>query len=292
MHYDEENFVGLLETYCYTKAAGWERAAVQARREIGRRQNRRRVFVPQSMMASGILSATRAVPRIPAQDAIPEAQPTTRASPLTTPEVPTDVGILLARQAALRNEEEARPISAYPSAGASVGVMMFGEAVGVVTVGTAVGVGEVGASASAGCTGVFIGDRPGRLPGILGGMALTGTARGRLTLTITIRIIATTGPTIRRPTDRIHPRIRLLTATHRQTTWAHQTRTMAPTVAPTLMTTISILTPDRAQATTARSRTARPRSPKLRRRVRLQRLSRLVPQGSRFSSPGRRCAQG
>src|SRR5205807_803776 len=67
-------------------------------------------------------------------------------------------------------------------------------------------------------TGVFIGDRPGRLPGILGGMALTGTARGRLTLTITIRIIATTGPTIRRPTDRIHPRIRLMTATHRQTT--------------------------------------------------------------------------
>jgi hypothetical protein len=194
-------------------------AAFKARREIGRRQNGRRIFVPQSMMASGILSATRVVPRVPAQGAIPEARPTTQASPLTTPEVPTDVGILLARQAALRNVEEARSISAYPSAGASVGVVMVGEAVGVVTIGTAVGVGEAGASASAGRTGVFIGDRPGRLAGILGGMALTGTARGRLTLTITIRIIAriiaTTGPTIRRPTDRIRPRIPT-TATRRQ----------------------------------------------------------------------------
>jgi hypothetical protein len=213
---------GLLAQEVVTKAAGWERAAVQARREIGRRQNGRRIFVPQSMMASGILSATRVVPCVPAQGAIPEARPTTQASPLTTPEVPTDIGILLARQAALRNEEEARPISAYPSAGASVAVVMVGEAVGVVTIGTAVGVGEAGASASAGPTGVFIGDRLGRLAGILGGMALTGSARGRLTLTITIRIIAriivTTGPTIRRRTDRIHPRIRLLTATHRQTT--------------------------------------------------------------------------
>jgi hypothetical protein len=169
-------------------------------------------------MASGIRSATPAAPRVPAQDAIPEARPATQASPLTTPEVPTDVGILLARQAALRKEEEARPISAYPSAGASVGVAMVGEAVGGVTVGTAGGAGEAGASASAGRTGVFIGDRAGRLPGIPGGMALIGMARGQPTLTI--RITATTGPTIRRRTDRIHrrirPRIRPMTATRRQ----------------------------------------------------------------------------
>src|SRR6266446_8140514 len=243
------------------------------------------MFAPQSMMASGILSATRVVPRVPAQGAIPEARPTTQASPLATPEVPMDVGILLARQAALRNEEEARPISASPSAGASVAVVM----VGGVTVGTADGAGEVGASASAGRTGVFIGDRLGRLPGILGGMALIGMASGRPTLTI--RITATTGPTIRRRTDRIHRRIHPTTATRRQT-WAHQTRTILPTIAPTMMTTISISTPDRAQATTAQSRTGRPRSPKPRRTVRLQRLSRLVPEGSRFSSPGSRCAQG
>ena len=211
---------GLLAQEVATKAAGWERAAAQARREIGRRQNGRRIFVPQSMMASGILSATRVVPRVPAQGAIPEARPTTQASPLTTPEVPTDVGIRLARQTAPRNEEEARPISVYPSAGhpASVGVLMVGEAVGGVTVGTAGGAGEVGASASAGRTGVFIGDQPGRLPGILGGMALIGMARGRPTLTI--RITATTGPTTRRRTDRIHPRIRPrihpMTATRRQ----------------------------------------------------------------------------
>jgi hypothetical protein len=130
------------------------------------------------------------------------------------------LGILLARQASRRTEEETRPISADPSVGrlASVGVVMVGEAVGVVTIGTAVGVGEAGASASAGRTGVFIGDRPGRLVGILGGMALTGMARGRPTLIITIRITATTGPTIRRHTDRIHPRIRPMTATPRQAT--------------------------------------------------------------------------
>ena len=171
-------------------------------------------------MASGIRSVTRLAPRVPMQDAIPEAWPT-QISLLATPELPMAVGIPLARQEALRNEEEeARPISADPSARrpASVGAAMVGEAVGGVMIGTAGGVGEVGASASAGPTGVFIGDRPGRLAGILGGMALTGSARGRLTLTITIRIIATTGPTIRRRTDRIHPRIRLMTATHRQTT--------------------------------------------------------------------------
>jgi hypothetical protein len=207
---------GLLAEEVATKAEGLEPATVQARREIGRRQDGRqnglRIFVPQSTMASGILSATRVVPRASAQGAIPEARPTTQVSPLTTPEVPMAVGILLARQAALRNE--ARPISACPSAGASVGVVMLGEAVGGVTVGAAGGAGEVGALASAGRTGVFIGDRPGRLAGILGGMALIGMARGRPTLTI--RITATTGPTIRRPTDRIHPRIHLTTATRRQ----------------------------------------------------------------------------
>jgi hypothetical protein len=166
-------------------------------------------------MASGIRSATRVVPRVPAQDAIPEAWPT-QASPLATPEAPIAVGILLARQAALRNEEEARPISAEPPAQhpASVGVVKVGEAVGAV-----VGVGvEVGASASDGRTGEATGDRTRRSAGILGGMALTGMARGRPTLTITIRITATTGPTIRRRTDRIHPRIHPTTATRRQTT--------------------------------------------------------------------------
>jgi hypothetical protein len=211
---------GLLAQEVVTKAAGWERAAVQARREIGRRrQNGRRIFVPQSMMASGIRSETPVLPRTPAQGATPEARPTTQASPLATPEVPTDVGILLARQAALRNEEEARPISAElpVQRWASVEVVKVGEAVGAV-VGVGAAAGEVGASASAGRTGVFIGDRPGRLAGILGGMALTGLARGRPTLTITIRITATTGPTIRRRTDRIHSRIRPMTATRRQTT--------------------------------------------------------------------------
>ena len=54
---------GLLAEEVVTKAAGWERAAVQARREDGR-QNGRRIFVPQSMMASGILSATPVVPPV------------------------------------------------------------------------------------------------------------------------------------------------------------------------------------------------------------------------------------
>src|SRR6266403_5726165 len=126
------------------------------------------------MMASGILSATRVVRRVPAQGAIPEARPT-QASPLVTLEVPAAIGILVARREGVRKqeEEEARPISAYPSAEpASVAVVMVGAAVGGVTVGTADGAGEVGVSALAGRTGVFIGDRPGRLHGILGGMAL------------------------------------------------------------------------------------------------------------------------
>jgi len=96
-------------------------------------------------------------------------------------------------------------------------VVMVGEAVGG-AVGDARGAGEAGASASDGRSGVFIGDRPGRLAGILGGMALMDMARGRPTLTITIRITATTGPTIRRRTDRIRPQIRPVTATRRQTT--------------------------------------------------------------------------
>ena len=183
-------------------------------------------------------------------------------------------GILLARPASRRTEEETRPISADPSVGrtASVGVVMVGEAVGGVTVGKAGGAGEVGASASAGRTGVFTGDRLGRLAGIRGGMALTGMPRGRLTLTI--RTTATTGLTIRHPTDRIRPRIRPMTATRRQATRHHQTRTIAPTT----MTTISTSTPDRVQAITAQTKMARPRSPKLRRTVRLP-LIRRVPQG-------------
>src|SRR5882762_9650188 len=119
-------------------------------------------------MASGIRSVTRLAPRVPVQDTIPEAWPT-QASRLATPEVPMAVGIPLARQEALRNEEEeAGPTSADPSARrpASVGAAMVGEALGGVTIGTA---GGVGASASAGRTGVFIGDRPRRLRGILGG---------------------------------------------------------------------------------------------------------------------------
>lgn len=193
------------------------------------------------------------------------------------------LGILLARPASHRTEEETRPISADPSVGrpASVGVVMVGEAVGGVTVGKAVGAGAVGAgavgaSASAGRTGVFMGDRLGRLAGILGGMALTGMPRGRLTLTI--RTTATTGLTIRRPTDRIRPRIRPMTATRRQVTRHHQTRTIAPTTAPAMMTTTSISTPDRVQARTAQTKMARPRSPKLRRTVRLP-LIRRVPEG-------------
>ena len=183
------------------------------------------------------------------------------------------LGILLAPQASRRTEEEARPISADLSMGrpASVGVVRVGEAVGGVTVGKAGGAGEVGASASAGRTGVFTGDRLGRLAGIRGGMALTGMPRGRLTLTI--RTTATTGLTIRHPTDRIRPRIRPMTATRRQATRHHQTRTIAPTT----MTTISTSTPDRVQAITAQTKMARPRSPK-RRTVRLP-LIRRVPQG-------------
>ena len=58
----------------------------------------RRMFVPQSPMASGIRLATRVVPRVPVQailrvppkHAIPEAQ-RTQASPLVTAEVPIEL---------------------------------------------------------------------------------------------------------------------------------------------------------------------------------------------------------
>ena len=215
---------GLLAEGVAPKAASWEPAAVEPRRqighrEIGRRQIGRRMFVPQSTMASGIRSGTRVAPRAPAQGAIPAAR-RTQASLLVTPGVPMASGTLLARQAALRHEEEACPISADPSARrpASVEAAMPGEADGaVVGVGEVVGVGDVvgvGASPSDGRTGAAIGARTGRLVGIPGGMDLIHMARGRPTLTI--RITATTGPTIRRRTDWIHPRIRPTTATRRQ----------------------------------------------------------------------------
>ncbi|MGA7929189.1 MAG: hypothetical protein WCA20_24720 [Candidatus Sulfotelmatobacter sp.] len=63
----------------------------------------RRMFVPQSPMASGIHLATRAVPRVPLKHAIPEAQ-RTQASPLVTAEVPMALGTPLTRQ-------EASPVS-------------------------------------------------------------------------------------------------------------------------------------------------------------------------------------
>ena len=59
---------GLLAEEVTTRAAGSEVAAVQPRREIGRR-----MFGPQSTMANGILSATHQVPRVPAEGATPEA---------------------------------------------------------------------------------------------------------------------------------------------------------------------------------------------------------------------------
>jgi len=55
---------GLLAEEVTTKAAGWELSAVLARQESGRRQIGRRMFVPPSTMASGIRSATPAIPRV------------------------------------------------------------------------------------------------------------------------------------------------------------------------------------------------------------------------------------
>ena len=86
-------------------AAGPELAAISVRREIVSR-----MFLPPSTMASGIRSATAAVPRVrvrvlprvPVRDAIPEAR-RTQASPLVTPESPMALGTPLAHQ-------EARPV--------------------------------------------------------------------------------------------------------------------------------------------------------------------------------------
>jgi hypothetical protein len=158
----------------------------------------RRMFVPQSPMASGIRLATRVVPRVPVQailrvppkHAIPEAQ-RTQASPLVTAEIPIEL-----RQA-------------------SVEVAMVGEAA---MVGGAVGVGEavgVGASASDGRTGHLAGGSAG----ILGCTTPTGILQW---LTPT-RITATMGPTIRR-TVRVRRQIRHITMTSRQATRARQER--------------------------------------------------------------------
>ena len=191
--------------------AGPKLAAIPVRSEIVRR-----MFVPQSPMASGIRSATRTVPRVPVpavpyvpvKHAIPEAQ-RTQASPLVTAEVPMALGIPLARQ-------EASPVSpAEPPElrQASVEVAMVGEAAmvgaAVAMVGEEVGAGEVGASASDGRTG----DLAGGSAGILGCTTPTGMLRW---LTPT-RITATMGPTIRR-TVRVRRQIRHITMTSRQAT--------------------------------------------------------------------------
>jgi hypothetical protein len=146
----------------------------------------RRMFVPQSPMASGIRLATRAVPRVPVpaiqrvppKHAIPVAQ-RTQASPLVTAEVPIEL-----RQA-------------------SVEVAMVGEAVAV---GEAVG---VGASASDGHTGHLAGGSAG----ILGCTTPTGILQW---LTPT-RITATMYPTIRRRV-RVGRQIRHIAMTSRQAT--------------------------------------------------------------------------
>lgn len=79
------------------------RAAIPARSEIIRSEIGRRIFTPRSMMDSGIRSETPAVPRVSAEDVIPEtSQPP--AYPLITAEYPTAVGIPLARPGALRRQ--------------------------------------------------------------------------------------------------------------------------------------------------------------------------------------------
>ena len=214
-------------------AAGPELAAISVRREIVSR-----MFLPPSTIASGIRSATpavprvrvrvlprvpvRGVPRVPVRDAIPEAR-RTQASPLITPEFPMARGTPLAHQEALRNEEAALPVSsAEPPARrrASSGAVPVGGAVGkvgavgvgaVATVGgvDGVGAGAAGASASDGRTG----DLAGGSAGILGCTTPTGMLRW---LTPT-RITATMGPTIRR-TVRVRRQIRHITMTSRQAT--------------------------------------------------------------------------
>ena len=106
MHYDEENFVGLLETYCYTKAAGWERsfgnaggsAHSSAGRNSGGPANNSSLSAHNAGSADGRWHSFG---------------PSSGAS--QRGRVVSDFGV--------------------PCAGASVGVVMFGEAVGVVTVG-------------------------------------------------------------------------------------------------------------------------------------------------------------
>jgi hypothetical protein len=74
------------------------------RSEISRLEISRRIFMPRSMMDSGIRSATPAVPRVSAEDAAPDpSRPP--ASPLITAEGPTAVGTLLARPGALRRQQ-------------------------------------------------------------------------------------------------------------------------------------------------------------------------------------------
>ncbi|MGB2606912.1 MAG: hypothetical protein WBC78_25135 [Candidatus Sulfotelmatobacter sp.] len=150
--------------------------------EIGRLMS-----VPQSPMASGILSATRAVPRVlvpaipcvlvpaipraPVKLALPEAQ-RTQASPLVTAEIPMALGTPLARQEATPVSPTEPPELRQASVGvALVGVALVGEAAlvgaAVALVGAAValvgagaaGAGEVGvgASASDGRTGDLAG---------------------------------------------------------------------------------------------------------------------------------------
>lgn len=78
--------------------------AIPTGSEVIRSEISRRIFMPRSMMDSGIRSATPAVPRVSAEDAAPDpSRPP--ASPLITAEGPTAVGTLLARPGALRRQQ-------------------------------------------------------------------------------------------------------------------------------------------------------------------------------------------
>ncbi len=165
-------------------------AAIPAHRELSPMLVRR-TFIPQSPMASGIRSATPALPR----DPVP-VRP--QASPLVTLEAS------MAPDTPLRDQELSPVSRAEPSAGTmALDGAVVGEAVGAVAgVGAAAGDGEVGALASDGPTGV--GDR-GRSDGVRGGDTVPMGMGGRGTATTTI-----TGTTILR-TNRICP----TTTTHR-----------------------------------------------------------------------------
>ncbi len=207
-------------------------------------------------MASGIPSATPAVPRAPVRVApcvpvpavprapvkvaLPEAW-RTQASPLVMPEFPMARGTPLADPVLAR--QEARPVSpAEPpvrrraSAGlVMVGVVMVGGAVGAaVGAGAVVGAGATAGAAAGGgvvvgvgtVVGVGasegrIGDLAGGSAGILGSTIPIGTPPRRHT-TPTIRIMARimTGQTIRLPTVPIRT-----TLTRRET----RTRPARPT---------------------------------------------------------------